>query len=144
MHEIKYGPENNWNPKYGDIDWYPMYEEYMESMGENTPEPLFLHTETYHFQLTEENSFVYFNRVAQQMNAVAIVDPIDNCAWWWFEDTHEDFEDLVEMVGPSATIINSDIPGEIVVKNYLRQILKDIVSVEYVPEEWENEGNMDG
>jgi hypothetical protein len=143
MASIVNGPENHWHPKFGDIDWYPMYEQMLEEEGEEHPEYLFYEHLGYKFQLTEENTFVYLNRTAPGMNGVAIVDPLDNCAWWWFADTHEEYDELEELVAPIATIISSDIPQEMAVKNYLLRTLSDVVEVDYVPEEWEDEGDMD-
>ena len=143
MARINAESENHWNPKYGDIEWYPMYLQMLEEEGEERPENLYYEHLGYKFQLTEENTFVYLNRVAPNMNGVAIVDPLDNCAWWWFADLNEEYEELEDLVAPIATIISSDIPGEMVVKNYLRRSLSDIVQVDYVPEGWEDEGEMD-
>jgi hypothetical protein len=143
MARISSESENHWNPKYGEIDWYPMYEQMLEEEGEEPPLYLYYENLGYKFQLTEANTFVYLNRVAPNMNGVAIVDPLDNCAWWWFADLHEEYEELEDLVAPIATIISSDIPQESAVKNYLLRTLKDIVSVDYIPEEWEDEGDMD-
>lgn len=143
MASIVNGPENHWHPKHGDIDWYPMYEQMLEEEGEEHPYFLYYEHNGYKFQLTEENTFVYTNRTAPGMNGVAIVDPLDGCAWWWFADTHEEYDELEELVAPIATIIMSDIPQEMAVKNYLKRTLKDVVEVNYVPEEWEDEGEMD-
>jgi len=143
MARINAESENNWQPKFGDIDWYPLYEQMLEEQGEEHPYFLYCENNGYKFQLTEENTFVYTNRTAPRMNAVAIVDPTDNCAWWWFVDTHEEYYELEEFVAPIATIISSDIPQEIVVRNYLERSLSDVVGIDYVPEGWEDEGEMD-
>lgn len=143
MARINAESENNWQPKFGDIDWYPLYEQMLEEEGEEHPYFLYCENNDYKFQLTEENTFVYTNRTAPGMNGVAIVDPKDNAAWWWFADTHEDYYELEEFVAPIATIISSDIPQEIVVRNFLQRSLSDVVNIDYIPEEWEDEGEMD-
>ena len=143
MARINAESENHWNPKFGDIEWYPMYLEMLEEEGRERPENLYYEHQGYKFQLTEENTFVYLNSVAPNMNGVAIVDPMDNCAWWWFADLHEEYDELEDLVSEIATIISSDIPQETVVKNYLKRSLSDVVQIDYVPEGWEDEGEMD-
>jgi len=130
--KIYNSPENEWQPVYEGLDFT---EHWMGAIA--TAQEGFVYFDTfegYEFQLTEENTILFMNDTRDEMDGIAIVDPRDSNAWWWFRGIYKDFEYLENLLCNHATIITTVIPRPEVVKNYMALMRKDLG--DFMPEEW--------
>ena len=99
-------PHDEFNPNYGDIHWKFRLNNMLERAGvEITPvgysegaEPM---------QVTQENTVIYINQVADEMDCVAVkydLDPEDTWTFFFREKFTDDetFARVVQVVGPWA------------------------------------------
>lgn len=133
MAKIVESPENSWNPEYEGIDFTA---DYVGKIATHEIDYVYFQDDDFAFQLTEENTFYFDNDTHKDMEALAITDPRDGRAWWWFRATHGEFADLLEWAGPHATCIHTLIPRPEVVRNFMRLQERDLG--DFVPEDWNN------
>jgi hypothetical protein len=132
MAKIFNSPENEWQPVYEGLDFT---EHWIGAIATASEGFVYFDTyENYTFQLTEENTVMYMNDARDEMDGIAIIDPRDDNAWWWFRGIYKEFDYLESLLCNHATIITTVIPRAEVVKNYMALMKKDLS--DFVPEEW--------
>lgn len=139
MGKLLISQENTWNPEYSGVNYR---NDYMRFIGEQCeyddepPEYLYYEdTDGYTFQITEESCYYYQNLHSEDMNGVAIIDPRDSNAWWWFKGIHKNFQDLIDHVEMHSSIISTIIPRPEVIRNYIA-ILEARADTDHVPDDW--------
>lgn len=131
--------ENQWTPEYEGVNYRNDYMRYVGEMTSIDQPPDYVYYQDqdgFIFQVTEESCMHYQNITNEDLESVAIIDPRDQRAWWWFRGIHNNFEDLVEVVGLHATVLSTIIPRPEVVRNFVN--LMESKQHDEVPEEWLN------
>jgi hypothetical protein len=110
-------------PSYGDIDWRHRQDLLIEQ-GELDPVKRvgFDSEDGLVVEITQENTQIRLNRVAPHMDMLSLEDYRDSESYIWFRETHpERFAVLVEKLGRSALVIETEFPLEDTVKVYLNR-----------------------
>ena len=106
-------------PDYGGVDWRDRYLLYLEQNDMEMPGQMWFIVGDHQQELNEENTFVFQNSVAPELNAVAVIDERDSKPFWWHKLRFgEDYEELVETIGGYACILTTDFPARQVVDAY--------------------------
>jgi len=107
-------------PNYGGVLWTPRLNALLEESGvELTP---VAYQETEPMQVTQENTVIYINQIADELDVVAVkydLDP-DDIWTWYFRESFKSvtFEDVVSVVGPWACMMTTLYPMKHVVEQY--------------------------
>lgn len=106
-------------PTYGGINWRDRYLTNLNEIGESIPNSLWFIVDGWEQELLEDNTFLFQNSVAPELDAVAILDERDNKPFWWHRIRYgEAYEELVSLIGGYACIFTTDFPVEQVVNAY--------------------------
>ncbi len=119
---IDYGEGEPWYPKSEVFNWREIWTGRLALNGKVERPPIFIYidAEGYSQQLNEQNSMLFINMAANEMDAIAIIDERDGMTWWWFRGVHDYFEEMVQKIGSYSTVIHNDCPQDQVEANYLR------------------------
>lgn len=108
------------SPMYGGIDWHLR----QLIVCEDIPLPVaYVSEDGLTQQITHENTSIYLNRVAPELDMLAHIDPRDGLEWLWFrEDDPDVFKKLVIGIGALSLVVTTEYPCKDVVDAYLRRI----------------------
>lgn len=125
-HFGKYIAKEFWSPEYGEIDWKQRRDLMMDSDELKIYLPVGFDSEDGLVQeVTQENTSIFTNRVAPDMDMIAHLDHRDGLEYLWFRDAEPDFEKLAKQLGRAALVHFSEYPLETVVGAYLRRRERD-------------------
>jgi len=115
-------------PDYGGVIWTPRLNALLEATGvELTP---VAYKETEPMQVTQENTVIYINQIADELDCLAVQYDQDESGiyTWYFRDSFKSvpFEDVTRIVGVWATVITTLYPMRHVVEQYERFQAKDL------------------
>lgn len=134
MANFKEYPQDNFHPEYGGVNWKPRLNALLEATGvELVPVG---YEETEPMQVTQENTIVYINQIADELDCIAVkydLDPEDIWTWYWRHSFNGDFEKVTAVLGVWSTVITTLYPMEHVVKQYEAHQTSDL---DHVPEDW--------
>lgn len=106
-------------PEYGGIDWRERYLSFLALHDVEMPGSLWFVVDEWEQELNEENTMLFQNSIAPELDAVAILDQRDNKPFWWHRIRYgEEYEELVQLVGGYACVFTTDFPLEQVVNSY--------------------------
>lgn len=110
-----------WSPEYGGIDWGKRQEVFMADDQLEQYNPVGFDSEDgLIVECTQENLTFRLNRVAPDMDMVAMRDVRDDQDYIWFRDNNpERFAYLYKSLGRAALVITSEYPLEDTVRIYL-------------------------
>ncbi|GAC1503734.1 MAG: hypothetical protein NVS1B10_08870 [Candidatus Saccharimonadales bacterium] len=126
------------DPSNNGIDWRARDIARLALIGANEPKPVwFTSGDGLDQQCTQNNTTVFINQVADEMDAIQVYDKRDNQCWMWYREQlgDETFDKLWQALIPHAQLMSSYYPREDVVDMYLkRQVVND---ADHVPQGWE-------
>lgn len=128
---------DEFSPQYGGINWKYRLNALLETTGvEITP---IAYSETEPMQVTQENTVIYINQIADELDCVAIKydqDPPDIWTWYYTEKfkDHDDFMRVVNIVGPWACVMTTLYPMKHVVEQF-EQFHE--VGIDHIPDDWD-------
>lgn len=107
-------------PDYGGVIWTPRLNHLLEVTGiELTP---VAYQETEPMQVTQENTIIYINQIADELDVIAVNYHLDDEGiWtWYFRDSFKQvpFEHVVGVVGTWACVMTTLYPMKHVVEQY--------------------------
>lgn len=130
-------PQDQFNPNYGGVNWKPRLNALLEATGvELTPVG---YEETEPMQVTQENTIVYINQVADELDCIAVkydLDPDDIWTFYFrenFDKSPVPFEHVAQVVGVWATNITTLYPMQHIVERYESFSAQDL---DHIPDDW--------
>lgn len=127
-------PSDDFHPTYGEVNWTPRLNALLEATGVTLVPVGYREDET--MQVTQENTIVYINQVADEMDCIAVKyhkDPEGIWTWYFREKFQVPFEHVIGMVGVWATQITSLYPQQHVVEQYEAFQTADL---DHIPDDW--------
>jgi len=127
--------QDGFRPNYGEIIWTPRLNSALESANvvisplgycEDGKEPM---------QITQENTNIYLNQVAEELDVVAVkYDQDGEDVWTWyfrqaFERSPVPFEAVVSVIGVWACNITTLYPMKHIVDQYQRMSTRDLDTI---------------
>lgn len=114
--------KDEFRPGFGGVDWTPRLNQLLEVTGiELTP---VAYQETEPMQVTQENTIIYINQIADELDCIAVKYDLDEAdIWTWyfrsnFEKSPVPFEGVVGVVGVWACVMTTLYPMKHVVEQY--------------------------
>lgn len=122
----------------GDIDWKYRLNNRLEAEGHELTPIGYVEDGKPVMQVTQDNTIIYLNRIADEMDGVVVQydqDPPDTWSFYFREKFEDDeaFDRMVETVGMWACKIVTLYPMEHVVENYVKLNTQNI---DFIPEGW--------
>lgn len=136
MANFKEYPQDEFRPNYGEISWTPRLNALLEATGvELTPVG---YEETEPMQVTQENTIIYINQIADELDCIAINYHLDKEGiWtWYFREKFPDddtFAKVISVVGTWACVMTTLYPMKHVVEQYEAFQAQDL---DHVPDDW--------
>lgn len=135
---VEYG-QDEFRPQYGEVNWTPRLNALLEATGVELVPVGYSEDGDYKMQVTQENTIVYINQVADEMDCVAIKydkDPDDIWTFYWRESFKSvTFEQVVGAIGAWSMQCITLYPMEHVVKQYEAHQSSDLNSYpDWLPE----------
>lgn len=113
-------PQDDFRPDYGDICWTSRLNALLEASGVELNPVAYKETEP--MQITQENTIIYINHIADEMDVIAvkyIEDDDDVWTFYWRESFQEStFEDVTSVIGTWALNMVSLYPMKHIVEQY--------------------------
>lgn len=107
-------------PNYGGVLWTPRLNNLLEVTGVELRPVAYQETEP--MQVTQENTIIYINQVADELDVIAVKYDLDEAdIWtWYFREkfTGIPFEQVVNVVGVWACVMTTLYPMKHVVEQY--------------------------
>jgi hypothetical protein len=133
-------PQDDFSPEYGGIRWKFRFNNMLEQAGVGIT-PVGYSEGAEPMQVTQENTILYINQVADEMDCVAVkydLDPQDIWTWYFREKFTDDetFARVVQAVGPWAMQIITLYPMEHVVNQYEAFNSTDLGELDHIPDDW--------
>lgn len=131
-------PQDEFNPNYGGINWKPRLNSLLEATGVGIV-PVGYKEGDHTMQVTQDNTIIYINQIADEMDCVAVKfdqDPEDIWTWYFREKFGGDdkFQHVVQVVGAWATQMITMYPMRHVVEQYEAFNSSDIT--DFIPDSW--------
>lgn len=129
-------PQDEFRPNYGGVDWTPRLNALLEATGVELV-PVAYTEGAEPMQITQENTIIYINQVADEMDCIAIkfdLDPEDTWTWYWREKfTTIPIEQVIGAIGVWADVQTTLYPKKHVVEMYETHHTQDL---DHVPDDW--------
>lgn len=131
-------PQDEFSPEYGGVHWKYRLNDLLEKTGvEIVPVGYKEGDDT--MQVTQENTIIYINQIADEMDCVAVKfdqDPEDIWTWYFREKFGGDemFAHVTKVVGAWSMQCITMYPLEHVVKQYESFSARDIT--DFIPDGW--------
>ncbi len=107
-------------PDYGGVIWTPRLNQLLETTGIEIVPVAYQETEP--MQVTQENTIIYVNQIADELDCIAIKYDLDESdVWtWYFREkfTAVPFEHVANVVGTWACVMTTLYPMKHVVEQY--------------------------
>jgi hypothetical protein len=133
--------QDDFNPRYGDIDWRAVLVAKLALEDEEiTAEPIWFATEDgLDLQCTQENTDIYVSKASDDMDAVLVLDPRDEQRFTFFrsdigDEVFDHISQSLQTVG-AAAVHFSLYPRQEIAEVWVRQNTEDDLSG-YVPDDW--------
>lgn len=125
-------PQDEFNPNYGDINWKPRLNFLLEATGvELTPVGYSEGIDV--MQVTQENTIIYINQIADELDVIAVKydkDAADIWTWYWRGCfTAMPFEEVVQAIGTWCVQTTTLYPMKHVVEMYEMHQSQDLNEV---------------
>lgn len=137
MANFKEYPQDNFRPEYGGVSWTHRLNALLEATGvELVPVG---YEETEPMQVTQENTIVYINQIADELDCIAVKYDLDPEEVWTFyfrenfANSPVPFEHVAQVVGAWATNITTLYPMQHIVERYEAFSAQDL---DHIPEDW--------
>lgn len=123
--------QDNFSPEYGDIIWKRRLNDRLEA-NDMELEPIgYQEGKRPVMQVTQENTIIYINQAADELDCVAIMydqDPADTWTWYWRDkfESDEMFATVITTIGHWATQIVTMYPLPHVVQQYEKYLDSEI------------------
>ena len=128
--------ENSHNPMYGDVDWR---DRYLRRYGQTMMEAYFISGDGLELQLTDDNTTLFLNATADEMDVLLVQDPRDGKPYQIWREGNPDFDGIYQRIGGYVTCVHNRYTREEVVTQYLLRNLQDLDGSDDIPREWDHE-----
>lgn len=131
-------PQDNFRPEYGGVVWIHRLNALLEATGVEIVPVGYQETET--MQVTQENTVIYINQIADELDCIAVQYDLDQEEIWTFyfrsnfDKSPVSFEHVAQVVGVWATNITTLYPMKHIVEQYEAFNVQDI---DHVPDDWQ-------
>ena len=123
--------QDEFRPDYGDILWTPRLNNLLEATGIELKPIAYKETEP--MQITQENTIIYINQIADEMDVVAVnydLDADDVWTFYWRESFVENsFEEVTGLIGNWAMSMVSLYPMKHIVEQYTGMHSQDLNTI---------------
>ena len=97
--EFKRLEQDSFRPNYGGVDWIKRLNERLEEADIEVTPVAYQEADQPPMQITQENTMIYWNTTADEMDAVAIMyEPDDGIATWYFRERFVEMGTTIEQV----------------------------------------------
>lgn len=120
-------------PQYGEVDWHPRFELLLEATGVHIVPVAYTEDGDHKMQITQENTIVYINQIADEMDCIAVKYDMDEAdTWtWYFRNSFANIpmEHVIGAIGVWSDVQTTLYPKRHVVEQYERFAAKDLDTV---------------
>ncbi len=129
---------DEFRPNYGEVNWTPRLNALLEQAGVELEPIAYEEDGKEPMQVTQENTIVYINQIADELDCIAVKYDQDKDDLWtfYFPDrfpSREDFNKAASWIGNWALVMTSLYPLQEIVEHYERFQAQDL---DRIPEDW--------